>query len=291
VNNHQLDFGKLNGSQREKAELFRSLHQRKSRILILPNAWDVPSARVFENAGFPAVATSSAGMLVSLGYQDGEQIGREDFLLVVKRIAGVLSVPLSADSLAGFGKTPKEVETTIIGLIEAGAVGLNIEDYDHATTKLLPADKQVEKLRAIKKVAESMNVPLVINARTDALRYADGGEEEKFAEAVRRGRMYRDVGVDCVYPMGLAEKFHIAEFVRSLDNFPVNIMIRKGIPNIEELKVMGVSRVSFGPGASYAAMGLLKRISREILENGTYSSLLDGAISFDELNALAMRKS
>jgi 2-methylisocitrate lyase-like PEP mutase family enzyme len=281
----------MNGSQREKVELFRSLHQRKSKVLVLPNAWDVPSARVFENAGFPAIATSSAGMMVSLGYQDGERIGREDFLLVVKRIAGVLSVPLSVDTVAGFGKTPKEVETTVIGLIEAGAVGLNIEDYDHASMKLFPAEKQVEKLKAIKKLGESTYLPIVVNARTDAFRFAEGGEDERFAEAVRRARMYRDVGVDCVYPMGISDKLHVSEFVRSLDNFPVNVMIRKGLPNIEELKALGVVRVSFGPGASYATMGLLKRISREILENGTYSSLLDGAISFDELNSLAVPKS
>jgi 2-methylisocitrate lyase-like PEP mutase family enzyme len=281
----------LDGSQREKAENFRSLHQRNIRILILPNAWDVASARLFENAGFSAVATSSAGMLASLGYPDGEEIGRDAFLLAVKRIAGVLSVPLSADSLAGFGKNPKEVETTIVGLIEAGAVGLNIEDYDHNTKKLFSAERQVEKLKTIKKVGETMDIPIVINARTDALRYAEGGDEDKFNEAVRRARLYRDAGVDCVYPMGLTEKSLIANFVKSVDDFPVNVMIRRGLPNIEELKEIGVARVSFGPGASYATMGLLKRISREVREHGTYSSLLDGAISFDELNSLAVPRS
>src|SRR5713101_8351049 len=111
-------------SQKEKAEDFRALHHRK-RILILPNAWDVPSARVFEDAGFPAIATSSAGMLVSLGYPDGESIPRDAFLAAVKRIASALSLPLSADVVAGFGETPKEVAETVRGVIRAGAVGIN----------------------------------------------------------------------------------------------------------------------------------------------------------------------
>jgi 2-methylisocitrate lyase-like PEP mutase family enzyme len=282
----------MNPNQREKAEQFRSLHQErnKNKILILPNAWDVASARLFENTGFPAIATSSAGMLVSLGYPDGEEIGRDAFLSVIKRIATALSVPLSADSLAGFGTTPKEIETTAKGLIEAGAIGLNIEDYEHKTKKLFPLEKQVEKLKAIKRVGEAMGIPLVIDARTDAYRYGDGDEEARFGEAIRRATLYRDAGVDCVYPMGLVDKSLISRFVRALDNFPVNVMIRKGLPKVKELEDIGVKRLSFGPSASYAAMGLLKRISKEILESGTYDLLLDGAISFDELNSLGVRR-
>jgi 2-methylisocitrate lyase-like PEP mutase family enzyme len=280
---------KMSSIQSKKAEFFRSLHDG-TKILVLPNAWDVASARLFENMGFPAVATSSAGMLVSLGYPDGEDIGRESFLSAVKRISSVLSVPLSVDSVSGFGTTPKEIEITIKGLIEAGAIGLNIEDFDHKTKKLFPIERQVEKLKAIKKVGNSMNVPIVINARTDALRYADGGEAEKFDETVSRAISYRDVGVDCVYPMGLTERTLISRFVRAVDNFPINVMIRKGLPTINELKSLGVARVSFGPAASYATMALLKRISKQVLENGTFSLLVDDAISFDELNSLASKR-
>jgi 2-methylisocitrate lyase-like PEP mutase family enzyme len=277
-------------SQKDKAEFFRSLHSRRGKILVLPNAWDVASARVFENMGFPAVATSSAGMLVSLGYPDGEDIGRESFLSAVRRISSVLSVPLSADSVSGFGSTPDEVEITIKGLIEAGVIGLNIEDFDHKTKKLLPIEEQVNKLKAIKRAADSVGVPIVINARTDALRHAEGDDPAKFEEAVRRATTYRDVGADCVYPMGLTEKSAISEFVKALDHFPINVMIRKGLPTIRELEDLGIVRVSFGPAASYATMGLLKRISRELFDNGTFSLLVDDAISFDELNSLALRR-
>jgi len=271
--------------QREKAEEFRESHHRK-RILVLPNAWDVPSARVFEDAGFQAVATSSAGLMVSLGHPDGQTIDRKEFVAAIGRIARVLSVPLSADIVAGFGETPGEVAATVKSVIRAGAVGINIEDFAHSTKELHPLEGQVAKLKAIKRAGESVGIPLVINARTDALRYFPGDERAKFAEATRRAIAYRDVGADCVYPMGLTEAASIAAFVKAV-NFPVNVMVRKGLPPVEELQRLGVKRVSFGPSASYAAMGLLKRAAREVLERGTYRSLLDGAISFDELNALA----
>jgi 2-methylisocitrate lyase-like PEP mutase family enzyme len=273
-------------SQKEKAEDFRALHHGK-RILILPNGWDVPSARVFEDAGFPAVATSSAGMLVSLGYPDGEVIGRDGFVSAVGRISRVLSVPLSADIVAGFGKTTKEVLVTVKAILKTGAVGINIEDFAHATKKLYPIERQIENVKAIRKLGETKGIPIVINARTDALRFAEGDEGARFKEAVRRATAYRDAGADCVYPMGLTDQASIAAFVLALD-FPVNVMVRKGLPEISELERLGVARVSFGPSASYAVMGLLKRAAKEVLEKGTYENLTEGAITFDELNALAL---
>jgi len=273
-------------SQREKAEDFRALHDGK-RILVLPNGWDVPSARVFEDAGFPAVATSSAGMLVSLGYPDGEVVGRDEFVSAVGRIARVLSVPVSADIVAGFGKTTAEVVATVRAILKTGAVGINIEDFAHATKKLYPMERQIENVKAIRKLAETSRVPLVINARTDALRFAEGDEEARVKEAIRRATAYRDAGADCVYPMGLIDATSIARFVKALD-FPINVMVRKGLPPVSELQRLGVARVSFGPTASYAAMGLLKRAAKEVLEKGTYENLVEGAITFDELNALAV---
>ncbi len=273
-------------SQKEKAEDFRALHAGK-QILILPNGWDVPSARVFEDAGFPAIATSSAGMLVSLGYPDGEVISRDEFVSAVGRIARVLSVPLSVDVVAGFGKTTKEVLVTVKAILKTGAVGINIEDFTHATKKLYPIERQIENIKAIRKLGETTGIPVVINARTDALRFGEGGEEERFKEAIRRAIAYRDAGADCVYPMGLVDASPIASFVKALD-FPINVMVRKGLPPISELQRLGAARVSFGPNPSYAAMGLLKRAAKEVLEKGTYENLIEGAITFDELDALAV---
>jgi len=276
-------------SQKDKAQDFRGLHHGK-RILTLPNAWDVPSARVFENEGFPAVATSSAGLMVSLGYPDGEVIHRDEFVSAIRRIGRVLSIPLSVDIVAGFGRTTKEVLIMVKAILKAGGVGINIEDFAHASKKLYPIERQVENVKAIRKLGDTVNIPLVINARTDALRFGQGNEEAKFQEAVRRASAYRDAGADCVYPMGLTEADPIRRFVKELD-CPVNVMIRKGLPTVSELERLGVARVSFGPSASYASMGLLKRAAKEVLENGTYQNLTDGAISFDELNSLAVAKS
>lgn len=272
--------------QTEKAELFRGLHDGKD-VLVLPNAWDVPSARVFEDEGFPAVATSSAGMLVSLGYPDGEGIPHTDFVAAIGRISGVLSVPLSADVVGGFGGGPEGVAKSVKAVIQAGAVGINIEDFAHGTKKLLPVEKQVARLKALVTLRRSLGVRFVINARTDAFRFAPGEAGARLDEAILRAEAYRDVGADCVYPMGLTDAQSISRFVKALD-FPTNVMVRKGLPPVPELRRLGVARVSFGPAASYAAMGLLKRASREVLDQGTYGTLTDGAISFDELNALAV---
>jgi len=226
-------------------------------------------------------------MLVSLGYPDGEVINRQEFVSAVGRIARVLSVPLSADIVAGFGKTSKEVLATVKAILKAGAIGVNIEDFIHATKKLYPVERQIENVKALRKLSETTGVPLVINARTDALRFADGDEEARIKEAIRRAMAYRDAGADCVYPMGLIDATSIARFVKALD-FPINVMVRKGLPPVSELQRLGVARVSFGPTPSYAAMGLLKRAAREVLEKGTFENLVDGAITFDELNALAV---
>lgn len=272
--------------QAEKAEEFRRLHDRKN-VLVLPNAWDVPSARVFEDEGFPAVATSSAGMMVSLGYPDGEEIPTKDFVSAVRRIASVLSIPLSVDVVGGFGGGPEGVAKSVKAVISAGAVGINIEDFVHSTKKLLLVEKQVARLKGLVRLRKALKVHFVINARTDALRFGAGDQDARFEEAVRRASAYRDVGADCVYPMGLTDAVSISRFVKALD-FPVNVMVRKGLPSVPELRLLGVARVSFGPSASYATMGLLRRASREVRERGTYDTLVEGAVTFDELNALAV---
>lgn len=275
-------------SQRRKADSFRRMHRGK-HILLLPNAWDVPSARMFENEGFGAVATSSAGLMVSHGYPDGEDMDLREMAEAVARISSALSVPLSSDIVGGYGSRAAIVRKTALAVIRAGAVGVNIEDLDHSAGKLVPLDMQLRKLEAVRKAGEDEGVPLVVNARTDALRHAPGSGAERFREAVRRAKAFRDWGADCVYPMGLAGAREIRDFVSALD-CPVNVMLRKGLPDVGELEDLGIARLSFGPAASYATMGLLRRASREILKHGTFSALTEGAISFEELNALALRR-
>ena len=256
-------------------------------MLILPNVWDVPSARVFEDAGFPAVATSSAALAVSLGYPDGEAISKDELFVTVKRIVNHLTIPVSVDIESGFGLTRDELSDTIKRVIDAGGVGVNIEDTSNPNNETpYVVDKQVERIRTVRSVAASLGMPLLINARTDAYGFTAGDIRVKLAETIRRAHAYEAEDVDCLYPMGLAGKNAISEFVKAVKK-PVNIMARRGVPTVPELEEIGVRRLSLGPGPMYAAMGLLRRIGHELKQKGTYESLVDGAITFDELNALA----
>lgn len=271
------------------ADQFRAFHTKRN-FFVLPNAWDVPSARIFEEIGFPAVATSSAGVSVSLGYMDGESLPKKEFMASVRRISRALSVPLSVDVVSGFGRTAGEVAASIKEVIEAGAVGINIEDFDHARNRLFDLEEQSEKIRSIKGMAEKFGIPVVINARTDAVSNRKTEDLETSLEiAITRSERYKEVGADCVYPMGVSDYDSIKHFVKAL-KFPVNLMVREGLPDIKQLKELGVARLSFGPAASYAAMGLLWRIGKDILENGNLDKLLEGAISYDMLNSLAVKR-
>lgn len=272
----------------EKAEELRRLHHQP-RPLILPNAWDVPSARTFEDVGFPAVATSSAALMVSHGYPDGEAMPRRDLLRATASIAQALAVPLSADLVAGYGRGPHGVAATVRQIVSAGAVGINLEDHLATTDRLYPLPAQVHKIAAVRRLGESIGVPIVINARTDALRVGEGSAEARLKEAIRRGIAYRDAGADCVYPMGLTDAASIETYVKALE-FPVNVMVRRGLPSLPELEQLGVKRISFGPSAAYAAMGFLRRAAERVLRDGVFDLLVEGAISYAELNRLALPK-
>ena len=277
------------GSQREKAEAFRALHHA-NRMLVLPNAWDVASSRVFEDEGFAAIATSSAALAVSVGYPDGEKIPKEELFVVVRRIARALTVPLSVDLESGYGVNSEEVTDTIRRLVESGAVGLNIEDTIRLGGKSLrPLEEQVDRIRTVRKASDALEMPIVINARTDAYLIGGGDPRVRLEEAIRRGNAFEAAGADCLYPMGLADRDTISAFVKHVDK-PVNVMVRQGTPPISELERLGVRRLSLGPGPMYAAMGLLRRIASELREKGTYDALRSGAITFDELMGLAIPK-
>src|SRR5213078_4385801 len=184
-------------SQREQAEAFRRLH-REGGILVLPNAWDVITARLIESAGFAAIATSSAGVAWALGYADGERISRGEMLAVVRRIASSVRVPVTADMEAGYGPTPEATAETARGVIAAGAVGLNLEDGTNEG-RLVDVALHVERIHAVREAGRAAGVPLVINARTDAFELPALPPAQRFAEAVRRANAYRAAGADCLF--------------------------------------------------------------------------------------------
>ena len=234
-------------TQKDKAIQFRSLHTGSS-ILVLPNAWDAASARIFEQAGFAAIATTSSGVAAALGYADGERISRDMLVETTERIVRVVNCPVTADIEAGYGDTIEEVLQTIKAIIDAGAVGINIEDSTKGQArKLLDIPYQVELLKVLRQLAKSMDVPFVINARTDVFLLGRGDPADYVEEAVRRANAYREAGADCFFPIGLSDASVIANLVQAI-SWPINILAGSNSPSIAELARLGVARVSFGSG-------------------------------------------
>ena len=271
-------------TQRERAARFRALHGGPE-ILLLCNVWDAASARVVEEAGFPTVATTSAGVAWSLGYADGEHAPFEDVVAVVRRVVGAVGVPVSADIEAGFGETPGQAARSCLAVLEAGAVGVNLEDGTAGKERLVPIPLQCEKIRAAKEAAAGAGKDLVINARTDVFLDEIGDPATRFEEAVGRSNAFRAAGADCLFVPGVTDEATIARLVEAIDG-PVNILAEPQSPPVATLSRLRVARVSLGSGAARAALGHLRRVARELAENGTYSAIASDAISYAEANSL-----
>jgi 2-methylisocitrate lyase-like PEP mutase family enzyme len=270
--------------QKAAAEAFRAMH-RGQRILLLPNAWEVASARVFEEAGFAAIATTSAGIAFALGYPDGQRISRNEMLQAVSRIAAALKVPVTADVEAGYGDRPEDAAQTAVAVIESGAVGMNLEDATGDTNHpLVDLPLQLEKIAAVQQAARTAGVPIVLNARTDVYLLQVGPVEKRYDQALRRLTAFRDAGAGCVFLPGLRDAATIGRMVKDLD-FPLNILAGPGSPSIPELQQLGVARVSLGSSPMRATLGLLGRMAEELKTTGTYRSL-ENAPSHDDVNRM-----
>jgi 2-methylisocitrate lyase-like PEP mutase family enzyme len=273
-----------NLKQAKKAETLRALHSG-GEPLLLPNVWDAASARIVEDAGYPALATTSAGVAFTLGYPDGQKISRDEMLGVIQRIANVAAVPVSADVEGGYGPRPEDSGRTARALIEAGAVGLNLEDATgDASNPLFELPLQLEKIRAVREASSALGVPLVLNARTDVYLWQVGKPETWYDASVKRLSAYRDAGADCVFVPGLSDGSTIGRMVADL-RCPVNILAGPGSPSVPELKALGVARISLGSSPMRATLGVLRRVATELKLQGTYESMAD-APSHGELNAL-----
>lgn len=274
--------------RKTKAEAFRALHHG-SKILLLPNAWDVASARIFEEAGFPALATTSAGIAFALGYPDGERITRQEMLAVVARIAPAVRIPVTADMEAAYGRTAEAAELVAAGVIEAGAVGMNLEDgTGDPQHPLVDLALQLEKIRAVRGAGDAIGVPLVLNARTDVYLDAVGPTEKRYDEALRRATAFRDAGADCVFIPGVKDAPTITRFVRDLQ-CPINILAGPGVPPVPDLQKLGAARVSVGSGPMRATLALLRSMADELRTAGTYHTM-ESAIPHSEVNRLMQRK-
>ena len=273
-----------NLEQKNKAGVFRGLHTGEGALL-LPNVWDIASARIVEDSGFPAIATTSAGIAFAQGFPDGQRIPARQMIAAIARIAAAVKVPVTADVEAGYGSKPENAGRTARDVIEAGAVGMNFEDATgDAGHPLTDLSLQLERIRAIREAAADLALPLVLNARTDVYLLQVGEPAKRYDEAVRRLAAFRDAGADCVFVPGLWDSDTIRRIVTDL-NCPVNILGVPGSPSVSELVQMGVKRISLGSGPMRAALGLLRRVAEELRTAGTYDQMA-GAPSHAEMNQL-----
>jgi len=270
----------------EKAQAFRALHQGP-RLLVLPNAWDVATARLVEEAGFPAIATTSAGIAWALGYPDGERISRGEMLAVIRRIAAAVRVPVTADVEGGYGATVAAAAETARGVIAAGAVGLNLEDGTNEDT-LLDPELQADRIRAVREAAASARVPLVVNARTDAFAVKHWSPAERFTAAVRRANGYLAAGADCLFVPHVSDGEIIGRLASELAG-PLNVIAGPPAPALQELERLGVRRASLGPRLVQATLGLVRRLAAELRERGTYDTMTELLIPFGEVQRLVGR--
>jgi len=258
-------------------------------VLLLPNVWDVASARIVEESGFPAIASTSAGIAFSLGYPDGEKIPKEEMFAAVARIVRAVEVPVTADVEAGYGNRPEDAAETARAVISAGAVSMNLEDATgESGHPLVELTLQLEKIRAVTQEASRRGVPIVLNARTDVYLLQVGDPAKRYDEALRRLSAFRDAGADCLFVPGLRDAATIGRLVADLHS-PVNILAGPGSLPVPELVKLGVARVSLGSGPMRASLGLLRRLAGEVKSAGIYSAM-EGAPSHSEINVLMNSK-
>jgi 2-methylisocitrate lyase-like PEP mutase family enzyme len=259
---------------------FRRLHTEHP--LVLPNAWDAGSARIMEQAGAKAIATTSAGISWSHGLQDGQKITREEMLAVIGRIVRRVAVPVTADIEGGYGSgSPQDVADTVRAVAALGVAGINLEDSPgRGGSQLLKPEEHAERIAAAREAGRE----LMINARTDVYLFGVGAPESRFAEVCRRAAAYRAAGADCVFVPGLMDRDTIAALVKEI-GCPLNIMAMPGAPSTAELGQLGVARVSVGPTLTQAAFGSIRRATQELLERGSYGKPED-LMAFSELRAL-----
>ncbi|MFF3580678.1 isocitrate lyase/PEP mutase family protein [Streptomyces mirabilis] len=276
----------------ETALAFRALHI-PGRPLVLPNAWDTASARLVEEAGAAAVATTSAGLAWDLGTADGDRLDRGRALGAVARVAAAVRVPVSADIESGYAKDAAGVGDTIRAVLAAGAVGVNIEDAlyegegddgegvgDGGRGPLRPVAEQAERIAAARAAADAAGVPLFINARIDTVLRGAGGVEE----TLERAAAFLAAGADGIFVPGAVDPGTVKSLVAGVEG-PLNVLVGPGAPSVAELAALGVARISTGSSIAQAAHAVVRRAARELLSAGTYDSLT-GGLDYAELNTL-----
>lgn len=271
--------------QSEKAQRFLDLHHAED-VLILPNVWDPLGALLLEDLGYPAVATASAAVAFSLGYDDGERIKFSTMLEVIRRIASAVRAPVTADIENGYADDPKAVADHIRDVMGAGAVGINIEDSTIKDDSLRTIDSQCERIAAIRSAAREEGIPLVINARVDVYTQEPSQpKEKKLAEAIDRAKAYVDAGADCIYPILLSDLASLKRIAEETAT-PLNVYATASLPSLSELKAAGVKRLSLGPGFLKAALTYMKKAALELKNTGNLDLFTRDVLSTADIRKL-----
>ena len=258
----------------DRRERFRALH--REGLFVMPNAWDIGSARLLASMGFEAIATTSLGHAASLGKGD-TQVTRDELLSHVEALAAAVDIPLSVDAERCFADDPAGVAETVEMIAAVGAAGCSIEDYDPATDSIDPIDVATERAAAAVEAAHRHG--MVLTARAE--NHVHGIDD--LDDTIERLRSYRAVGADCVYAPRLVARGQIERLVHAVDA-PVNVLTMPGGPSVPELASLGVRRVSTGGGLARVAYGALLTAARELQATGTYG-YLDAAVSGDDLES------
>ena len=271
--------------QPSKGKILYDLHHN-GNLLILPNVWESLGAAMLEDIGYPAVATASGATAFSNGYHDGEKIPFNDLLNILQRIVNSVNVPVTADIESGYAEDNATLAENIRRVIGIGIAGINFEDSHHDEQKLIPIDEQCEKIFLIKKVSTEMGMPLFINARTDVyIKRNNLSDEEKLSQTLLRGKAYKDAGANGLYPIFLKDKNTISTIIKEVD-LPVNILLLPGIPNFNELKEIGVARLSLGPGFLKVAINAMKNVAEKLLNFDGMNEITQNPVSMDYLKSL-----
>ena len=268
-------------SNAETARKFHELHQGPE-ILRLPNAWDAGSARLIESAGAKAIATTSAGVAWAHGYADGDALPVKMLVATVSEIANRVTIPISADIEGGYSVDPEDVAAVVTAVMEAGAVGINLEDGADSPELL------GSKIAHARRAAGRMAINLFINARTDVYLRGLATGAAAIEETVRRARIYADSGADGIFVPGVVDPDDIAALVEAIDR-PLNVLARPGLPDAVALQALGVRRLSAGSGICQSLYGQTRRLTEGFLRDGASEPMSEGAMAYGEINALFQR--
>ena len=271
--------------QIELAEEFKKMHF-KNNVFILPNVWDVGSAVIFEKTGFKAVGTTSAGVSHSLGFSDGQKISKKDSLYLTEKLVNRINIPLTVDFEGGYATTSKEIANNVSELIQIGAVGINFEDStSDSIDSLTPLSVQTEKLKAIASVKEDLGIDFFINARTDVYWLSIGEKEKRFQLVIDRAHAFIQAGADGIFVPGNLPKVTYIELVKSIDA-PLNVLPSKTNYTVDDLKNIGVARMSLGSGPVRSSIALIKEIAMELYSKKTLNTMFNTSISYEDANKL-----